>query len=218
MWCIPRVDAQFIERMEDVCDLYAKPYNPHEPVLCLDEKSKQLPEETRAPISITQGHPQRRDYEYRRNGTANLFVTVEPKGGHRECTVTDRRTKRDFAEEIRRIISLPRYRRADIIHIVLDNLNTHFASSFHETFGDHIARRLLKRIRFHHTPKHASWLNMAEIELSILGRQCLNRRISTTQRLIAETAAWMQFRNMTHATIQWKFTVHDAQRVFQDYY
>jgi len=215
MWCIPRVDEAFIARMEDVVDLYAKPYNPHEPVLCFDEKSKELHNETRPLQRMTPTRSRRRDYEYTRNGTANLFVTVEPKGGYREVTVTDRRTKKDFAEEIRRIVDLQRYRDATTVHIVLDNLNTHNASSFRETFGDDVTAQLMERIQFHHTPKHASWLNMAEIELSILGRQCVNQRIPTKERLATAVRIWAQRRNSARNTIQWKFTRADARNVFK---
>ena len=215
MWCIPRVDERFIERMEDVLALYAHPYDRQEPVLCMDEKNKELHADARPAQPMTPTRHYRRDYEYRRNGTANLFVTVEPKGGYRECTVTDRRTKQDFAHEIKRIVDLPRYRAAKHIHIVLDNLNTHNASSFRETFGDTVTKQLMERIRFHHTPIHASWLNMAEIELSILGRQCLNRRIATKARLCSAIQQWRKRRNNQRAMIQWKFTKADARNVFK---
>lgn len=215
MWCIPRVDETFIERMEEVLELYAKPYDFKEPVLCFDEKSKELHADARPIQSTTATRSRRRDYEYQRNGTANLFVTIEPKGGYRVCTVTARRTKQDFAREMQRIVDLPRYRNAKTIHIVLDNLNTHFASSFHETFGDQITKQLMKQIRFHYTPVHASWLNIAEIELSILGRQCLNQRIPTIARLRTAARRWQERRNRQRATIQWKFTTTDARNVFK---
>lgn len=215
MWCIPRVDEEFIARMEDVLDLYARPYDPKERVICFDEKSKELHDEIRPVQAMTATRPRRRDYEYKRNGTANCFVTVEPKGGHREVTVTDRRTKRDFAREIKRIVELPRYREATTIHIVLDNLNTHFESSFRETFDDDVTEQLMKRIRFHYTPKHASWLNMAEIEISVLSRQCLNQRIPTKRALRKVIRCWKQRRNKRRATIQWKFTTDDARNVFK---
>jgi len=218
MWCIPRVDEAFIARMEDVLDQYAKPYDPNEPILCFDEKSKELHDETRPTQPMTLTRTRRRDYEYRRNGTANVFVTVEPKGAHREVTVTDRRTKQDFAREIKRIVDLPRYRDATTIHVILDNLNTHNASSLREAFGDDVTEQLMKRIRFHHTPKHASWLNMAEIELSIIARQCLNRRIPTKERLMNETTAWTTQRNNKQAMIHWTFTIDDARKVFRDCY
>ena len=171
MWVIPTLTPEFIERMEDVLDLYARPYDPREPVLCFDEKSKELRKDAMPAIL---GRITRRDYEYVRNGAANVFVAVDPKAGYRTTHATKRRTKADFAREIRRISTLPRYRKAVVIHMVLDNLNTHKARSLMETFGTREAERIMRRVAFHHTPKHASWLNMAEIELSILGRQALN--------------------------------------------
>lgn len=214
MWCVPKIDEEFIERMEDVLDLYEKPYNPEEPVVCFDEKSKQLLEDTRTTIPTQPGKPRRRDYEYKRNGTRNLFCSVEPKVGHREITDTDRRTKRDFAFEIRRIVTQT-YKQATKIHFVLDNLNTHCRKSLRETFGPRETRRLMKRICFHHTPKHASWLNMAEIELSILGRQALNQRIPDQHTLQRICTTYQYRRNKQHAIITWKFTKQDARKIFK---
>lgn len=214
MWCIPKIDEQFKKRMEDVLDLYEKPYNPEEPVVCFDEKSKQLLEDTRPASPTKPGKPRRRDYEYKRNGTRNLFCSVEPKGAHREITDTARRTKRDFAFEIRRLATTT-YEKAKKIHFVMDNLNTHRRKSLHQTFGPRETRRLMRRICFHHTPKHASWLNMAEIELSILGRQCLNRRIPTCEMLRRELQSYEDRRNHQRSTITWKFTTQDARRVFK---
>lgn len=215
MWCVPTLTPEFIERMEDILDLYAKPYDAKEPVICFDEKSKQLLKDTR-PIQQTKpGKPRQRDYEYERNGTRNIFMAVEPKGGRRETTVTKRRTKKDFAREIARIITLPRYRAAHHIHVVLDNLNTHFVASFIETFGRQKARRLLRRIRFHYTPKHASWLNMAEIELSIVSRQTLGGRIPDEDALNGRIRLWRNKRNRAGATIKWKFTKDDARKIFK---
>ena len=213
MWCIPKVDERFIERMEDILDLYATPYNSNEPVICFDEKSKELHDDVRPPHPMNERHVRRRDSEYKRNGTQNIFMSVEPKGGHREVTVTDRRTKQDFAKGIKRIVELPRYRKAKTIHIVLDNLNTHFPKSFHETFDKPVADRLLKRIVFHYTPVHASWLNMAEIELSILSRQSLNQRIPTKKRLTSIVRTYRTRRNRSNAMIQWRFTTYDARAV-----
>ena len=219
MWCIPKVTDTFIARMEHLIEVYQQPYDPLEPVICFDEKSKQLLEDTRPLLSPTDtGQPIRRDYEYRRNGTVNLFLSVEPKGGYREVTVTDRRTKQDFAGEIKRLSELPRYQSAKKLHIVLDNLNTHFETSLQETFGSSVTKRLMERIEFHYTPTHGSWLNMAEIELSILGRQCVNRRLPTKERVVRETSAWQAFRNDRQATLQWKFTTRDARNVFKEYY
>jgi hypothetical protein len=218
MWCIPAITPEFAERMEHILDLYAKPYDPREPVICFDEKSKQLREDTRRLLPMKPGTPLCRAYEYTRNGTRNIFLAVEPKAGFRTASVTERRTKTDFAHEIERIVTSSRYREADIIHIVLDNLNTHCASSLIETLGRKKAREMMRRIRFHHTPKHASWLNMAEIELSVMGRQCLNRRIPTDAVLTREVAAWERYRNYAGATIRWRFTIADARNVFREYY
>lgn len=219
MWCVPNLTPEFIRRMEEILELYAKPFDPREPVICFDEKSKQLLADTRPTTNQTDtGTPRRRDDEYHRNGTRNIFLAVEPKGGFRTVAVTERRTKSDFAKEIERIIELPRYREANTMHIVLDNLNTHFQASFIETFGPERAAELMQRIQFHHTPKHASWLNMAEIELSVMGRQCLNRRIPDEALLTREAETWEQYRNDKQATIQWRFTLADARQVFREYY
>jgi len=218
MWCVPTLTPEFIERMENILTLYAKPYHFKEPVICFDEKSKQLIADARMTQPMKSGKPRRRDYEYKRNGTRNIFLAVEPKGGFRIARVTAHRMKIDFAHEIERIVTLPRYQDAARIHIVLDNLNTHFEKSLLEAFGTRKTRSLMRRIRFHYTPKHASWLNMAEIELSILARQCLNRRIPTEALLVREVAGWEKYRNDRRSTIQWAFTVKDAARVFREYY
>ena len=215
MWCIPNLTPEYIERMENILALYAKPYDPKEPVLCFDEKSKQLLEETRPTKNTQPQKPRRSDYEYKRNGTRNIFVTVEPKGGHREATVTKRRTKKDFAHEIKRIIDLPIYRKAEKIHIVLDNLNTHFKKSFLETFGREETKSIMSRIRFHYTPKHASWLNMAEIEIGILNRQCICGRIPSEESLAEKVRIWSRERNKQKKTLEWSFTAKKAREKFQ---
>lgn len=215
MWCIPTITPEFIARMEDILGLYAHPYDPKEPVLCFDEKSKQLLKDTRSGTPTKPGKPRRQDYEYKRNGVRNIFLAVEPKGGFRTVSVTHRRTKTDFAREIERIVALARYRNAKRIHIVLDNLNTHFEKSLIETFSPDKTKRMMRRFRFHYTPKHASWLNMAEIELSIMGRQCVNRRIPTASKLVSATTSWEQRRNSQSATINWRFTKQDARRIFE---
>lgn len=215
MWCIPNLTLEFIERMEHILELYAKPYNPWEPVLCFDEKSKQLLKDTRLAQNTKEGKPRRHDYEYERNGTRNIFVTVEPKGRHREVAVTNHRKKSDFAKEIKRIIELPRYENARKIHIVLDNLNTHFEKSLLETFSGEETKRMIDRIVFHYTPKHASWLNMAEIEIGILDRQCTRGRIPTEEKLVESISAWKDERNKQKATINWRFTVRDARSKFK---
>lgn len=201
--------------MEDVLDVYEKPYNPKEPVICFDEKSKQLIADTRAIQSAKEGRPKRRDYEYKRNGTRNIFVTVEPKGGHREVAVTERRTRSDFAKEIQRIVDVPRYAKALKIHIVLDNLNTHCEKSIIQTFKKEESERLLSKIQFHHTPKHASWLNMAEIEIGILDRQCIKGRIPNEMTLQTKIEAWKKERNESCMKINWKFTTKDARQKFK---
>lgn len=215
MWVIPTLTPEFIERMERVLDVYAKPYNPRELVLCFDEKSKELRKDARPIISPHPGKVLRRDYEYVRNGTANVFMTVEPKGGYRTTRATVHRKKSDFAREIRRISMLPRYRNIKMIHIVLDNLNTHFEKSLAETFGAEKTEAMMRRITFHYTPKHASWLNMAEIELSILEKQCLKQRIPDQSALRAHLKAWQTRRNRQRMTINWKFTKRDARKKFQ---
>jgi transposase len=212
MWCIPTITPEFIERMEDVLDLYAKPYDPHQPVLCFDEKSKQLLADTQPIKPTAVGMIRHRDYEYRRGGTANIFLTVEPKGGYRSVRATRRRTRADFAEELQRIVELPRYRETKRIHVVLDNLNTHNPRSLQERFGLRETQRIMRKVQFHHTPKHASWLNMAEIEIGVMSRQALKGRIPTQERLKEQLAAWQQRRNGQHATIDWTFTKQDAKQ------
>lgn len=215
MWCIPKVTPEFVERMEDVLSLYEKPYDPEEPVICFDEKSKQLLKETRETKQTRKGKFRRRDYEYERNGTKNIFVTVEPKGGYRSVTVTERRTREDFAKEIQRIIHLRRYRKAKKIHLVLDNLNTHFEKSFLETFGKEKTKKIMECIQFHYTPKHASWLNMAEIEIGILDRQSIKGRIPTKEKLKERISVWQRKRNGKKSEIRWTFTVKKAREKFQ---
>lgn len=201
--------------MEDVLDLYGKPYNQKEPVLCFDEKSKQLIKDTR-PVRQTQsGKPRRRDYEYQRNGTQNIFVTVEPKGGYRRVTVTEHRKRPDFARELRSIVTLKRYREATTIHVVFDNLNTHNEQSLLQTFGAVATNSLMSRIQFHSTPKHASWLNMAEIEIGILDRQCIKGRIATKGKLKEKVSAWQKERNRRQAKIDWTFTTKKARETFR---
>jgi hypothetical protein len=212
---MPKITPEFLKNMEDVLNLYEKPYDSNEPVLCFDEKSKQLIADTRPTQAAKEGRPKRRDYEYKRNGTRNIFVTVEPKGGYREVSVTKRRTKPDFAKEIRRIVDLQRYAKALKIHFVLDNLNTHFEKSLIKTFEKEEVERILARIQFHHTPKHASWLNMAEIEIGILDRQCIRGRIPSEAKLKTKIAAWNAARNGEGAKINWKFTVKEARVKFR---
>jgi DDE superfamily endonuclease len=195
--------------MEDVLEVYQRPYDPKRPVVCFDECSKQLIRETRTPLPARPGHPERVDYEYERNGTANLFMAFEPLAGRRQVKVTDRRTKVDFAQVIRELVD--RYPQAEKVVLVMDNLNTHKLGSLYEAFAATEARRLVERLEVHHTPKHGSWLNMAETELSVLSTQCLDRRIGEKAELRAEVAAWEQSRNTAKCRVDWQFTTADAR-------
>jgi hypothetical protein len=217
MWCIGQITTEYRQRMYDLLALYAQPYNAEEPVVCMDEKSKQLLQQTRPPLAAKAGGVAKEDYEYKRAGTRNLFVAVEPKGCRREVEVTARRTKADFVRFIGRLVETV-YATAKKIHLVLDNLNTHFPSSFVAVLGARKAQLLLQRVEFHHSPKHASWLNMAEIEIGILERQCLDRRIPNEAMLRMEVAAWQECRNEAHAGIDWKFTRQDADRKLSRHY
>ena len=196
--------------MEDVLDLYTEPYDPQRPKVNFDETSKQLIRETRAPLLTAPGRPARYDYEYERNGTRNLFMLVEPQAGWRHITVTERRTMQDFAHQMQWLVD-EGYPEATVIRVVMDNLNTHKPASLYETFAPAEARRLLKKLEFHYTPKHGSWLNMAEIELSILSRQCLDRRIPDDATLRRAITAYEDTRNAAKATITWRFTTADAR-------
>jgi DDE superfamily endonuclease len=196
--------------MEDVLDLYEEPYDPTRPKVNFDETSKQLIAETRMPLLPQPGRPALYDYEYQRNGTRNLFMFCEPQAGWRHIAVTEHRTMQDFAHQMRWLVD-ERYPEADLIRVVLDNLNTHKPASLYETFEPAEARRILKKLEFHYTPKHGSWLNMAEIEFSILQRQCLDRRIPDEAMLTREVAAYEDARNAAHATIAWRFTPTKAR-------
>jgi DDE superfamily endonuclease len=196
--------------MEDVLELYGEVYDPERPVVCFDEKPVQLLGETRVPRPPRPGRAQRYDYEYERKGTANIFLAVEPLAGWRQVTVTERRTKLDFAAQMQQLVDV-HYAEAKKVRLVLDNLNTHKPASLYEAFSPAEARRILRRLEFHYTPKHGSWLNMAEIELSVLGRQCLARRIAERDNVTKETEAWQGVRNKEGATIKWRFTVQQAR-------
>ena len=202
--------ADFVWRMEDVLDLYAKPYDPQRPVVCFDEQPRQLIAEVRTPVPAAPGRPQRIDYEYRRQGTANLFLTFEPLAGRRHVAVTPQRTAQDFAQQMRTLVDV-HYPAAAAVAVVLDNLSTHSPAALYQAFPPAEARRILKRLEFHHTPKHGSWLNMAELEFSVINRQCLGRRIPDQETLRHEIAAWEAERNAARATVQWRFTVTDAR-------
>jgi transposase len=205
------VSAEFVAAMEDVLDLYTEPYDPQRPKICFDETSKQLIAETRQPLPASPGRAERYDYEYQRNGTRNLFLFCEPDRGWRHIEVTETRTMQDFAHQMQWVVDA-QYPEATVVHVVLDNLNTHKPAALYETFAPAEARRILKRLAFHYTPKHGSWLNMAEIELSILNRTCLDRRIPDPVTLGREIAAYEDRRNAAQATINWRFTSQDARR------
>lgn len=211
MWCIGSLTKEYRERMYDVLELYARPYRAHEPVICIDEKSKQLIRDSRAPLPMKRAVPAKHDYEYVRAGTCNVFVAVEPKGGRRVLALTARRTTPEFVGFVRQLLERT-YASARNVHLVLDNLNTHFRSCFEEVLGRAAARALLRRVQFHYTPKHASWLNMAEIEISLLERQCLGRRLMDRATARREVNAWERRRNAARRTIDWTFTRQDADR------
>jgi hypothetical protein len=210
-WVIPpKANADFVCAMEDVLEVYQRPYDPRRPVVCLDEQSKQLVKETRKPIPAEPGQPARCDYEYERNGTANLFMMFEPLAGRRRVKVTDRRTRVDFAEVIRELVDKD-YGDADKVVLVMDNLNTHKPGSLYEAFEPAEARRMMERLEIHYTPKHGSWLDMAETELSVLSKQCLDRRIPDQGTLIDEVSAWEQSRNEAERRVDWHFTTENAR-------
>ena len=196
--------------MEDVLDLYAEPYDPQRPVVCFDETSTQLLADARPPIPAAPGQPRREDYEYRRQGTCNLFLACEPLAGWRQVAVTERRTMQDFAQQLRWLVD-EAYPEADLVRVVLDNLNTHRIASLYETFLAAEARRIAKRLEFHYTPKHGSWLNMAEIEFSVLSRSCLGQRLPDEETLCREVAALFGERNAARIIINWRFTTQHAR-------
>ena len=211
MWCIPKVDSEFVARMEDVLELYAETPDERHPVVCFDETPRQLIGESRVPVPPKPGRLARFDYEYVRNGTANVFMFVDAHRPWRHAKVTDRRTCRDFAECMRDLVDI-HYPKAERIRVIMDNLSTHKPSALYETFDAAEARRILRRLEIHHTPKHASWLNMVEIEIGVMVSQCLDRRIATKAILVREVKAWSQRRNREKARIRWLFTVEKARQ------
>ena len=206
----PEASADFVCAMEQVLDIYQRTYSPKEPVVCFDETNKQLIAETRRPLPMGPGEPQRYDTEYERHGTVNIFMFFEPLANWRHVEVTDHRTKIDFAHCMKALVN-DFYPEADVIHVVLDNLNTHKLASLYEAFSPEEAHRIVQRLRFHYTPKHGSWLNMAEIELSVLSRQALAGRIPDKETLVREVRAWEKARNDSGATVDWQFTSDDAR-------
>ena len=211
------MSGEFVAAMEDVLELYAEPDDPTQPRVNFDECSVELHKDVRPPEPAGPGQPARIDYEYERNGTANLFVVVDPTAGRRHVTVTERRTRADFAQQMKALCD-DLYPDADRVRVVLDNLNTHTAGSLYEAFAPAEARRLAAKLEFHYTPKHASWLNMAELELSVLARQCLSRRIPDSATLAAEVKAWQDARNRDRVRINWCFKVADARKKMRRVY
>jgi transposase len=210
-WCIPpKVHAAFVAQMEDVLDVYTRPLDPKHPQVCFDESSKQQVKEVRTPVPVAPGEPARYDTEYERNGVSNLFMFFCPLQNWRHVKVTDHRTAADWAKCMRELVDV-HFPDAERITVVMDNLNTHTPAALYATFAPEVAKRIWDKLEFHFTPKHGSWLNMAEIELSVLSRQCLDRRIPDQATLDSEVAAWEAERNAMQATVQWRFTTADAR-------
>jgi hypothetical protein len=203
--------------MEDVLDVYKRPYDPKRPQVCLDERPKQLIGETRVPVLMSRGKPRRYDYEYRRNGVANVFMMFEPLAGKRHLKVTERRTKKDWAYCIRQLVDEV-YPNADSIVLVMDNLNTHKKASLYEAFEPAEAKRIADKLEIHYTPKHGSWLNMAELEISVMARQCLAERMGNIERLESEALTWTEKRNAKEAKVDWRFTTEDARIKLKKHY
>lgn len=213
MWCIPELTKEYIERMMDILEVYERPYNPLEPVICLDEKSIQLLAHTRGPLPVKPGTPERYDSEYKRKGTANVFVMVEPKAGERHTIVRKKRRYNDYSICLYFLTKF--YNNVEKIIVVQDNLNTHTERSLIKAFGEKKAKIIMEKIEFHYTPKHGSWLNMAEIEISVMDTECLNRRrIPDRLTLRKETTAWEKRRNNKKMRIEWRFTRKKAREKF----
>jgi transposase len=211
------VGADFVWRMEDLLDLYAEPFDPRRPWVCFDEKPYQLLREVRPPLPPAPGQPRRIDYEYRREGTCNVFLLLDPHQAWRRLEVTEQRTAVDIAHQWKWLVD-EGYPEAEVIRVVLDNLNVHSAASLYQAFAPEEARRIARKLELHYTPKHASWLNMAEIEFSVLERQCLSRRLPTREVVAREVAAWEAERNRSGATIHWRFTTQDARTKLHRFY
>src|SRR6267378_4965000 len=218
-WVIPpEADGEFVAAMEDVLDVYARPYDVSLPVLCMDEQPVQLLKETRVPIAATKDHPRRVDYEYERAGTASIFMFCEPLSGWRQVSVRDRRTKVDWAQEVEELLRT-RYASAEKVILVSDNLNTHSKGAFYEAFEPEKARSLVRRLEFCHTPKHGSWLNIAENELSSMTRQCVvGRRFATVEEVREETTPWHEHSNAQQRGVDWQFKVDDARLKLKSVY
>ena len=217
MWCIKTIDSEFRERMYNVLDLYEENYDPKRPIVCLDEKPKQLIEDNVPPIPMKPGSPEKYDYEYKRNGTANIFMAVEFKAGRRITQVTENRTMIDFAQFMKNFV-IKEYSEVEVIRVITDNLNIHKEKSFYEAFSEDEAKKIVEKIEFHYTPKHASWLNAAEIEIGVMDEECTDRRIGDIGILTKEVAAWTKRRNENKKKINWKFTKKTADEKLSKYY
>ena len=217
MWCIQTIDSEFRKRMYDILDLYEEDYDPKRPIVCLDEKPKQLIEDKRKPIPMKPGSTEKYDYEYIRNGTANIFMAVEFKAGKRVTQVTERRTMTDFAQFMK-VLVIDEYSETEVVRVISDNLNIHKEKAFYEAFSEDEAKQILKKIEFHYTPKHASWLNAAEIEIGVMDEECTDRRIGDIGKLTNEVAAWTKRRNENRKKINWKFTKKIADEKLSKYY
>ena len=217
MWCIQTIDSEYRDRMYDILNLYEEDYNPKKPLICLDEKPKQLLRDKRIPIPMKPRSSEKYDYEYVRNRTANIFMAVEFKVGKRVTQVTKRRTMKDFAQFVK-ILVTENYSEAEVIRLVTDNLNIHKEKSFYETFSEEEAKQILDKIEFHFTPKHASWLNAVEIEINVMDIECTNRRIGDMQTLTHQVGAWTKRRNKHKKKIEWKFTKKNADEKMSKYY
>jgi hypothetical protein len=211
------IDSEFRKRMYDILDLYEEDYDPKRPIVCLDEKPKQLIEDKRKPIPMKPGSTEKYDYEYIRNGTANIFMAVEFKAGKRVTQVTERRTMTDFAQFMK-VLVIDEYSETEVVRVVSDNLNIHKEKAFYEAFSEDEAKQILKKIEFHYTPKHASWLNAAEIEIGVMDEECTDRRIGDIGKLTNEVAAWTKRRNENRKKINWKFTKKTADEKLSKYY
>ncbi|MCS7459210.1 IS630 family transposase [Paenibacillus doosanensis] len=209
-WCIPEASGEFVARMEDVLDVYQRPHDPKRPLICLDETNRQLTLETRPSIAAKPNQPKRIDYEYKRNGVVNLFMMFTPLEAKRHVHVSDQRARVDFAACVKELVDV-HYPKADRIVLVMDNLNTHSVGSLYEAFKPTEAKRLADKLEIHHTPKHGSWLNMAEIEIGVLSRQALSSYVATKEEMIARVAAWQADRNAEGSTVNWQFTTQDAR-------
>ncbi len=209
-WCIPEANAAFVWHMEDVLDVYHRPYDPLHPMVCLDETSRQLLAEVRGPLPVAPGRPARHDPEYARKGVLNVFLVSEPLQGWRQVRLSDQRTRIDWAHCVKELVDV-HSPTAERLVLVMDQLNTHSPASLYAAFPPAEATRLADKLEIHHTPKHGSWLNMAEIELSVLARQCLNRRLGDRARMEREVAAWVAARNEAVTPIDWQFTTADAR-------